>query len=215
MRKASLERLDPRLELRRRRRAARRCARLSCSSRSSCSRCCVAVEAAGCVMLRDAACRRRMSAVSTCVALVARRAGSCCSRAAGRRRLAAGTGRRSRAGSGSRCPGRRCSHEPRLGRIGCMSPQFISSSAGSWFGTSACIERMTQQVVDAARAMSGRVSLTSIPLWPYLRELERRRHEAAPVLRSVLSRSPAAACRRTSPAPAWGRRCRRATARRS
>ena len=31
-----------------------------------------------------------------------------------------------------------------LGRISRASPQFISSSDGSWLGTSACIERMTQ-----------------------------------------------------------------------
>ena len=31
-----------------------------------------------------------------------------------------------------------------LGRISRASPQFISISDGSWFGTSACIERMTQ-----------------------------------------------------------------------
>ena len=31
-----------------------------------------------------------------------------------------------------------------LGRICRASPQFISSSDGSWFGTSACIERITQ-----------------------------------------------------------------------
>ena len=35
-------------------------------------------------------------------------------------------------------------HEPRLGRAWRASPQFISISDGSWLGTSACIERITQ-----------------------------------------------------------------------
>jgi hypothetical protein len=53
-----------------------------------------------------------------------------------------------------------------LGRISRDSPQFINSSEGSWFGTSACIERTTQMssIDSAVRAKS---SLTSIPLWPY------------------------------------------------
>jgi hypothetical protein len=34
------------------------------------------------------------------------------------------------------------SHDPRLGRGSLASPQFMSIKEGSWFGTSACIDRM-------------------------------------------------------------------------
>ena len=33
-------------------------------------------------------------------------------------------------------PRPKVSQEPRLGRIGCMLPEFIMSSEGSWFGLS-------------------------------------------------------------------------------
>src|SRR6185436_6031181 len=63
------------------------------------------------------------------------------------------------------------SHEPMLGRDGRGSPQFISSSDGSWLGSSACIPRITQRSsTDWARL--GKSSLTSIPLWPYFLNLK-------------------------------------------
>ena len=54
-----------------------------------------------------------------------------------------GTWRRSRAGSDSPRPGRRVTQAPTLGRACTQSPQFISMSDGSWFGTWAYIERIT------------------------------------------------------------------------
>ena len=70
-----------------------------------------------------------------------------------------------------------------LGRISRGSPQFISSSDGSWFGTSACIERMTQ-MSSMCFAVLAKSSLTSRPLWPYFWNLNGDGN-AAPVLRSV------------------------------
>src|SRR5438270_6064896 len=70
-----------------------------------------------------------------------------------------------------------------LGRIWRASPQFISRSDGSWFGTSACIERITQ-MSSMFRAILGKISLTSRPLWPYFWNLNGEGN-AAPVLRSV------------------------------
>ena len=49
-----------------------------------------------------------------------------------------------------------------LGRIGCVLPQVIISSAGSWFGMSVCIERMTQRS-SMHLPTSGKISLTSMP----------------------------------------------------
>src|SRR6185312_3298695 len=74
-------------------------------------------------------------------------------------------------------------HEPMLGRTSRDSPQFISISDGSWFGTSACIERTTAiSSIDSATCENS--SLTSIPLWPYFWNLNGEGN-AAPVLRSV------------------------------
>ena len=70
-----------------------------------------------------------------------------------------------------------------LGRISRASPQFISSSDGSWFGTSACIERMTQMSSITLPTLAKN-SLTSMPLWPYFWNLNGEGN-AAPVLRSV------------------------------
>src|SRR6185436_17264629 len=56
--------------------------------------------------------------------------------------------------------------EPRLGRIGCMLPEFIISRAGSWLGLSVCIERITQSS-SIHLATSGYSSETSMPLLPY------------------------------------------------
>src|SRR5437016_1999339 len=58
------------------------------------------------------------------------------------------------------------SHEPMLGRTSRASPQFISSSDGSWFGTSAYIERMTQMSSMLSAVLAKR-SETSMPLFPY------------------------------------------------
>ena len=76
------------------------------------------------------------------------------------------------------------SHEPMLGRTDRASPQFIRSSDGSWFGTSACIERMTQRS-SADWAVCLKSSLTSRPLWPYFANLNIDGN-ALPVFRSVL-----------------------------
>src|SRR5437899_9206565 len=70
-----------------------------------------------------------------------------------------------------------------LGRINRASPQFINSKDGSWFGTSACIERMTA-MSSIHRPTWGKISLTSMPLWPYLLNLYGEGN-AAPVFRSV------------------------------
>ena len=53
-----------------------------------------------------------------------------------------------------------------LGRSFRESPQLSSISDGSWFGTSACIERMMQRSSTCC-ATFGNISLTSIPLCPY------------------------------------------------
>jgi hypothetical protein len=52
-----------------------------------------------------------------------------------------------------------------LGRTGCMSPQVIINSDGSWFGTLVCIERMTHKS-SAHWAMRGKISLTGSPECP-------------------------------------------------
>jgi hypothetical protein len=70
-----------------------------------------------------------------------------------------------------------------LGRISRASPQFISSSDGSWLGTSACIERITHSS-SALSATCGNSSLISMPLWPCFLNLNGDAM-AAPVLRSV------------------------------
>ena len=70
-----------------------------------------------------------------------------------------------------------------MGRACRASPQFMSISDGSWLGTSACIERITQ-MSSIIPAVCANRSLTSIPLWPYF--LNRKGEPiAAPVLRSV------------------------------
>ena len=71
-----------------------------------------------------------------------------------------------------------------LGRVCRPSPQFISISDGSWLGTSAYIERMTQRSSACVVAVRAKSSLTSMPLCPYLRNVNGE-PIAAPVLRSV------------------------------
>ena len=73
--------------------------------------------------------------------------------------------------------------EPTLGRISRASPQFISMSDGSWLGTSACIERITA-MSSMHFAVCGKISLTSVPLWPCRLNVYGQGN-AAPVLRSV------------------------------
>src|SRR5947209_20231549 len=70
-----------------------------------------------------------------------------------------------------------------LGRTSRASPQFISISDGSWLGTSAFIERMTQ-MSSMHLAVWENSSLTSMPLWPYFWNLNGEGN-AAPVFRSV------------------------------
>ena len=60
---------------------------------------------------------------------------------------------------------------------------FISRNDGSWFGTSACIERMTQ-MSSMCLAVCAKSSLTSRPHWPYFWNLNGEGN-AAPVRRSV------------------------------
>src|SRR6266550_3914926 len=62
-------------------------------------------------------------------------------------------------------PRPKVSHEPRLGRIGCMLPEFIIKSDGSWLGLSVYIERITQ-ISSMAAARCGKSSETAMPLWP-------------------------------------------------
>ena len=52
-----------------------------------------------------------------------------------------------------------------LGRTGCMSPQVIMSSDGSWFGTLVYIERMTHRS-SAHSPIFGKISLTGSPDCP-------------------------------------------------
>src|SRR5262245_23029931 len=70
-----------------------------------------------------------------------------------------------------------------LGRTCRASPQFISNSEGSWFGTSAYIERITAMSSMLSATFENN-SLTSIPLWPYFWNLNGEGY-AAPVFRSV------------------------------
>src|SRR5579883_123150 len=72
---------------------------------------------------------------------------------------------------------------PRLGRGRRPSPQFMSNSDGSWLGTSAYIDRITH-ISSMCRAVLAKISLTSIPDWPYFANLYGD-FIAAPVLRSV------------------------------
>ena len=65
-----------------------------------------------------------------------------------------------------------------LGRISRASPQFISISDGSWLGTSACIERMTQ--MSSMHAADVREELADLDAaLAVLLELERRREGGA------------------------------------
>ena len=57
-----------------------------------------------------------------------------------------------------------------LGRVGCVSPEFIMSREGSWLGTLVCIDRTTHSL-SACLAISGNRSLTSMPLLPCLANL--------------------------------------------
>ena len=93
-------------------------------------------------------------------------------------------GTRTRAGSGSRCPRPYVTHDPRLGRTSRLSPVFISRNDGSWFGTSACIDRITQ-MSSMCFAVCSKISLTSMPDLPYFLNLNGDGN-AAPVCRSVL-----------------------------
>ena len=87
---------------------------------------------------------------------------------------------------------------PTLGRGSTESPQFISISDGSWFGTWATIERITAMSSMCSAVRANR-SLTSMPLWPYFLNVNGDGN-AAPVLRSVVSVSgsgwPAYFCQR-------------------
>ncbi len=71
-----------------------------------------------------------------------------------------------------------------LGRESRSSPQFISRIDCSWLGVLACIERITQMSSMCA-AVRPKTSLTSMPLWPYLRNVKGD-GSAEPVLRSVV-----------------------------
>ena len=64
-------------------------------------------------------------------------------------------------------------HEPMLGRIERASPQFISISDGSWFGTSAVIERMTQMSSMLSATCENNFADLDAAL-PVFLELERR-----------------------------------------
>src|SRR5918995_1617294 len=75
-------------------------------------------------------------------------------------------------------------HEPRLGRTVRLSPVFINKNDGSWLGTSACIDRITQ-MSSMCFAVCSKISLTSMPDLPYFLNLKGDGN-AAPVLRSVL-----------------------------
>src|SRR5262249_24442056 len=72
---------------------------------------------------------------------------------------------------------------PKLGRGRRASPQFMSMSDGSWLGTSACMERMTQ-MSSMHSATCGKMSLTSMALLAYLFNLKGER-QAVPVRLSV------------------------------
>src|SRR5262249_7472695 len=63
-------------------------------------------------------------------------------------------------------------------------PQFISISDGSWLGTSACMERMTQ-MSSMQEATWGKISLTSMPLLPWRGEIFGR-GEGGPGRRAAL-----------------------------
>ena len=75
-------------------------------------------------------------------------------------------------------PRPKVSHEPRLGRIGCMLPEFIISSDGSWFGLSVYIERSTQsssmQAADVGKKLGDLDA--ALALWL---SRERRGHDLA------------------------------------
>jgi hypothetical protein len=71
-----------------------------------------------------------------------------------------------------------------LGRTSRASPQFMSISDGSWFGTSAHIERITQRS-STDSAVFAKSSLTSMPVFQYFWNAYGY-WKAAPVLRSVL-----------------------------
>src|ERR1700729_4033590 len=62
-------------------------------------------------------------------------------------------------------PRPKVSHEPRLGRIGCMLPEFIINSDGSELGLSVYIERSTQ-ISSMQLATRGKSSEPSMPLCP-------------------------------------------------
>ena len=94
-------------------------------------------------------------------------AGAPVARAADRLRAAVRRARRTRAGSGSRCRGRRCAHEPRLGRPARIEPVFIWQTLPTWFSPSAQQARSTAKS-SAHVAMCGSQSLKSIPHWPCL-----------------------------------------------
>ena len=93
------------------------------------------------------------------------RAGSCCSTTAGRRPACRDRARRSRAGSGSPCPGRRSATSPGSAGSAACCPSSSSSSDGSWFGLSVYIERSTQ-MSSMQPATCGKSSETSMPLSP-------------------------------------------------
>ena len=75
-------------------------------------------------------------------------------------------------------------HAPRLGRESRSLPQFINRMDCSWFGVLAYIERM-KHMSSTWAAVFSKISLTSMPDWPYLRN-ENGEPIAAPVARSVV-----------------------------
>src|SRR5262249_24114194 len=62
------------------------------------------------------------------------------------------------------------SHDPIAGRTGCVSPDVIMSSDGSWLGVLVCIDRRTHRS-SAHSARGGNSSLTSTPDRPQRRNL--------------------------------------------
>ena len=71
-----------------------------------------------------------------------------------------------------------------LGRDSRSSPQFISRIDCSWLGVLACIERITQ-MSSMCSAVRAKISLTSMPLWPYFWN-RNGDGSAVPVFRSVV-----------------------------
>src|SRR5579872_1949849 len=80
------------------------------------------------------------------------------------------------------------SHDPRLGRVGCVSPEFIIRNDGSWLGRFVCIERITHRS-SMQRLKCGNSSLTSIPELPCFENLKGEGISVPFVLRIVFTSS--------------------------